>query len=140
VTTSKQLDFNENFFPYRKEELIKQLDESDDKVNLLFKALAPITWLKYDPSMNLITFTKMHTSMGSGRNLILQSPTDQYTFLKIEQETFFKNLLIKTTIYDKRVKISAHLPNGIPVWDLLLWVRSESDSPITDRSIHIPED
>ncbi len=68
VTTTNQLDFDENFFPYQKGELIMQSDEGDAKVDILFKASSPMTWLKYYPSINLSTCTKMH--MGSGRNLI----------------------------------------------------------------------
>jgi hypothetical protein len=99
VLTSNQLDFDENFYPYRKEELIKHMDDGDNETDILFKASASITWLQYDPSMNLSTFKKMH--MGSGRILILRSPTDQNAFLKIDQETFFKNLMANTTVHEK---------------------------------------
>ena len=99
VMTTNQLDFDESFFPFRKEELIKQLDEGDDEIDILFKLSSPITWLKYDPSMNLSKFKKMH--MGSGRILILRSPTDENAYLRIDQETFFKNLLVNTTVYEK---------------------------------------
>jgi hypothetical protein len=56
--TTNQLDFDESFFPFRKEKLIKQLDEGDDEMDILFKASSPITWLKYDSSMNLSTFKR----------------------------------------------------------------------------------
>ena len=110
VITTNQLDFDENFFPYRKEELIKQLDEYDDEIDILFKASAPITWLKYDSSMNLSTFTKVQ--MGSGRMLILRSPTDRNAFLTIDQETFFKNLLVNTTVHEKAMMAMGPCHNG----------------------------
>jgi hypothetical protein len=97
--TTNQLDFHESFFQFRKEELIKRLDKGDDEIDISFKSLSPITWLKYDSSMNLSTFKKMH--MGSGRILILRSPTDDNAYLKINQDTFFKNLLTNTTVYEK---------------------------------------
>jgi hypothetical protein len=39
--------------------------------------------------------------MGSERHLILQSPHDPNTYIKIDQETFFKNLLTTTTEHEK---------------------------------------
>jgi hypothetical protein len=34
VMTTNQLDFDESFFPFRKEKLIKQLDEGDDEIDI----------------------------------------------------------------------------------------------------------
>ncbi len=35
-----------------------KLDEGDDEIDILFKALAPINWMTYDPSVPLIKWTK----------------------------------------------------------------------------------
>ena len=40
ILTSNQLEFDENFFPYRKEELISKLDEGDNEIDILYKASA----------------------------------------------------------------------------------------------------
>jgi hypothetical protein len=58
VLLSNQLVFDESFFPYRKEELVlKHKDEGDDRIDILFKASAPIDWMTYDPSVLLIKWT-----------------------------------------------------------------------------------
>ena len=97
--TSNQLVFDESFFPYRKEALIQQLDEGDYEIDILYKASSPIKWLVYDPSMPLIKYTKVH--MGSDQNLVLRSPTEDNTFLKIDRETYFQNLLATTNLHQK---------------------------------------
>ena len=38
IIVTNQAVFDESFFPYRKEELIKQLEEGDDDLNILHKA------------------------------------------------------------------------------------------------------
>ena len=43
LLTTNQLVFDESFFPYRKESLIKQLDEVDNEIDILFKESSPIT-------------------------------------------------------------------------------------------------
>ena len=73
ILTTNQLEFDEGFFPYRKEELIAKLAEMDDEIDILYKASAPIRWMDYDPSLPLGTFKKV--DMGSDRHLILQSPS-----------------------------------------------------------------
>ena len=88
---SNQLVFNETLFLYRREGLIKQLGEGDEEIDMLYKASSPITWLKYDPSIPLIKWTKVH--MGSDQNLILRSPKEDNTFLKISKDAYFKNLV-----------------------------------------------
>jgi hypothetical protein len=72
--------------------------------------------LEYDPSLPLATFKKV--DMGSGRQLILQSPTDSNAYLKIDQETFFKNLLATTTVHEKAMLVVGPLQTrikGLPV-------------------------
>ena len=77
------------------EDLIKQLDEGDDELDILYKAsTSPNKWLEYDPSMSLIKFTKVHT--GSDKIFILKSNVEENTFLRIGQEDYFKNLLATT--------------------------------------------
>ena len=82
ILSSNQLEFDEGFFPYRKEELIAKLAEMDDEIDILYKASAPIRWIDYDPSLRLGTFKKV--DMGSDRHLILQSPSDPNAYLKVE--------------------------------------------------------
>ena len=94
IIVTNQAVFDERFFPYRKKELIKQLDEGDDEPDILYKASSPIKWLQYDPLMSLIKFTKVH--MGSDKILILKSNVEENTFLRIGQEDYFKNLLATT--------------------------------------------
>ena len=48
--------YDKRFFPYRKEELIKQLDEGDDELDIRYKASSPIRWLEYDPSVSIPDF------------------------------------------------------------------------------------
>ena len=91
ILTSNQLEFDEGFSPYCKEELIATLGEMDDEIDIVYKASAPIQWIDYDQSLPLGTFKKV--DMGSARHLILQSPSDPNTYLKVDQETFFTNLL-----------------------------------------------
>ena len=91
IIVTNQVVFDESFFPYRKEDLIKQLDEGDDELDILYKASSSIKWLKYDPSMSLIKFTKVH--MGSDKILILKSNVEENAFLRIGREDYFKNLL-----------------------------------------------
>ena len=43
--------------------------------------------------------------IGSDRHLILQSPSDPNAYLKIDQETFFKNLLATTTVHEKAMMV-----------------------------------
>ena len=38
ILTSNQREFDENFFPYRKVELISKLDEGDNEIDILYKA------------------------------------------------------------------------------------------------------
>ena len=38
IIVTNQVVFDESFFPYRKEELIKQLDEGGDELDILYKA------------------------------------------------------------------------------------------------------
>ena len=95
ILTSNQLEFDENFFPFRKEEIVDKLRDVDEEIDILSKALTPIRWLSYDPNMRLGTFKR--ASMGSDRHLILQSPTEPNALLSIYQETFFTNLMATTT-------------------------------------------
>ncbi len=53
----------------------------------------------YDPSVPLIKWTKVH--MESDKNSILRSPTQENTFMKIDWHTFFKNMLVTTSIHQK---------------------------------------
>ena len=46
IIVSNQVVFDESFFPYRKEDLIEQLDEGDDELDILYKASSPIKWLE----------------------------------------------------------------------------------------------
>jgi hypothetical protein len=91
--------FDKSFFPYRKEDLIKQLYEGGDELDILYKASSPIQWLEYDLSMSLIKFTKVH--MGSDKILILQSNVEENAFLRIGREDYFKNLLATTNCHEK---------------------------------------
>ncbi len=75
--------FDESFFLYRKEELIKQLDEGDDELDTPYKASSPIKWLEYDLCMSLIKFRKVH--MGSDKILILKSNVQENEFLRIAE-------------------------------------------------------
>jgi hypothetical protein len=111
ILTSNQLEFDEGFFPYRKEELVAKLGDMDEEIDILYRASAPIRWLEYDPSLPLATFKKV--DMGSGRQLILQSPTDSNAYLKIDQETFFKNLLATTTVHEKAMLVVGPLQTRI---------------------------
>ena len=111
ILTSNQLEFDENFFPRRKEELISKLDEGDSEIDILYKASAPIRWLNYSPDLQLATFKKVN--MGSERNLILQSPHDPNAYLKIDQDTFFRNLLATATEHEKARMAVGTLDCGI---------------------------
>jgi hypothetical protein len=42
IIVTNQAVFDESLFPYRKEDLIKQLDEGDDELDILYKASSPI--------------------------------------------------------------------------------------------------
>ena len=106
ILTSNQLEFDEGLFPYRKEEMISRLDEGDSEIDILYKASTPIRWLTYTSDLHLATFKKVH--MGSDRLLILQAPNDPAAYLKIDQETFFRNLLSTATIHEKARMASAH--------------------------------
>jgi hypothetical protein len=101
ILTSNQLELDENFFLFRREEIVDKLLDEDEEINILFKASTPIRWLTYDPNMRLGTFKRV--SMGSDRHLILQSPTEptRTAFLSIDQETFFTNLMATTTVHQK---------------------------------------
>ena len=56
------------------------------------------------------TLKKMR--LGSGRLLILRSPTEDNAYLKIDQETFFKNLIANTTVYEKAMMAVGQLHKG----------------------------
>ena len=105
LLTTNQLVFDESFFPYRKESLIKQLDEVDNEIDILFKESSPITWLTYDPKESLMKYTKVH--VGSGSDIILRSPVDENAYLKIDRSEYFKNLLATTSMHEKARMISA---------------------------------
>jgi hypothetical protein len=60
LLTTNQLVFDESFFLYRKENFIKQIDEADNEIDILFKESSPITWLAYDPKESLMKYTKVH--------------------------------------------------------------------------------
>jgi hypothetical protein len=53
IIVTNQVVFDESFFLYSKEERIKQLDERDDELYILYKASSPIKWLEYNPSMSV---------------------------------------------------------------------------------------
>ncbi len=59
IIVTNQVVFDESFFPYSKEVLIKQLDEGDDELDILYKASSPIKWPESYPPMSLIKFTKV---------------------------------------------------------------------------------
>jgi hypothetical protein len=99
LRTTNQLTFDEGFYPYRKESLIKKLDEVGDEIDILFKASSPIKWLEYDPTVSLMNYTKVH--MGSGTDMVLWSPVDENAYLKIDRDQYFKNLLSTTTMLEK---------------------------------------
>ena len=105
VFASNQIVFDESVFPYRKEELIKKMDEGDEEIDILFKASSPITWLKYDPSVPLTKWTKVH--MGSDKNLVLRSPTEDNTFLRISRDAYFENLLETSSVREKARSVTA---------------------------------
>ena len=105
ILRSNQIEFDEGLFPHRKEEMISKLDEGDSEIDILYKASTPIRWLAYTPDLQLATFRKVN--MGSDRHLILQAPNDPTAFLKIDQETFFKNLLSTATVHEKARTASA---------------------------------
>ena len=63
--------------------------------------------MDYDPSLPLGTFKKV--DMGSDRHLILQSPSDPNAYLKVDQETFFRNLLATTAVHDKAMMVASPL-------------------------------
>jgi hypothetical protein len=50
ILASNQLEFDEEFFPYRKEELIASLADTDNGIDIVYKASAPIRWMDHDPS------------------------------------------------------------------------------------------
>ena len=82
----------------------------DNEIDILYKASAPIRWIDYDPSLLLSTFKKV--GMGSDRHLILQSPRDPNTYLKVDQETFFNNLLATTSVHKKAMMVVAPLDSA----------------------------
>ena len=90
--------------------MISRLDEGDNEIDILYKASTPIRWLKYAPDLRLATFKKVN--MGSDRLLILQAPIDPNAYLKIDQETCFKNLLSTATIHEKAMMAMAPLDRG----------------------------
>ena len=74
--------------------------EGDNEIDILYKASPPIRWLNYSPELQLATFKKIN--MGSERHLILQSPHDPNAYRKkIDQDTFFRNLLATATEREK---------------------------------------
>jgi hypothetical protein len=75
LLTTNQLVFDESFFPCRKENFIKQLDEADNEIDILFKESSPITWLAYDPKESLMKYTKVH--MGLGSDIIFPSQVNK---------------------------------------------------------------
>ena len=99
IIVTIQVVFDKSFFPYSKEDLIKQLDEGDGKLDIFYKASSPMKWLEYDQPMSLIKFTKVH--MGSDKILILKSNVEENAFLRIGQEDYFKNLLATTNCHEK---------------------------------------
>jgi hypothetical protein len=38
ILTSNQLEFNQNFFPFQKQEVVDNLLNVDEEINILFKA------------------------------------------------------------------------------------------------------
>ena len=49
--------------------------------------------------------------MGSDQNLVLQSPTEENTFLEIDQNTYFQNLLATTDLHQKEQMMVATGPD-----------------------------
>ena len=54
-----------------------------------------------------MNYTKVH--MGSGTDMVLQSPVDENAYLKIDLDQYFKNLLSTTTM---REKLEARMASG----------------------------
>ncbi len=46
IITTKQVVFDESFFPYCKKELITRMHEGGDKLNILYKASSLVKWLE----------------------------------------------------------------------------------------------
>jgi hypothetical protein len=107
VLTTKQLVFNESFFPDRKENFIEQIDEADNDIDILFKESSPVTWLAYDPKESLMKYTKVH--MGSGSDIILRSLVNENAYLKIDSAEYFKNFLATTSMHKKARMVSSSL-------------------------------
>ena len=105
LLTTNQLVFDESFFPYRKEKFIKQIDEADNEIDILFKESSPITWLAYDPKESLMKYTKVH--MGSGSDIILRSPVNENAYLRIDRAEYFNNLLATTSMHEKARMVSS---------------------------------
>ncbi len=68
ILTSNPLEFDENFFPFLKEEIVDKLLNVDEEIDILFKASTLIRWLSYDPNMRVGTSKRV--SMGSDRHLV----------------------------------------------------------------------
>ena len=101
ILTSNQLEFDEIFFPFWKEEIVEKLMDVDEEIDIRFKASAPIQRLVYNPAMRLVTFKRV--SMGLNRHLIHQSPTEPnaMAFLSIDQKTLFGNLMATTPVHQR---------------------------------------
>ena len=100
IIVTNQAVYDERFFPYRKEELIKQLNEGDDKLDILYRASSPIKWHEYDPSMSLIKFTTVH--MGSDKILILKSNVEENAFLRIGRKIISRTYWLPPTAMRRR--------------------------------------
>ncbi len=111
LLTTNQLVIDESFFSYRKENCIKQIDEADNEIDILFKESSPITWLAYDPKESLMKYTKGH--MGSGSDIIFRSPVNENAYLKIDLADYFKNLLATTSMHEKARMVSSS-PDEMP--------------------------
>jgi hypothetical protein len=92
VIYSNQAKFDENFYPYRNQDMIEGMLADDHNVDILSQLQKDVTWVEFDDKMNLHEFEKVHVNTSSNE-YTLRSIINPDNYMKMSRESFFQALL-----------------------------------------------
>ena len=90
IINLNQAKFDEDFYPYRNQDMIEGMLADDHNVDILSEMQKDVVWIEYNDQINLHEFEKVHVS-ASANFYTLRSTLYPDTYMKMSRETF--NLL-----------------------------------------------
>ena len=92
VIVSNQGKFDEDFFPYCNRKMIDNHIDHITNLDVLTPEPGQYQFIKFDNSINLDDFEKIHSG-GSSGSYLLRSRTHPNVCMRVEQKEFFRSLL-----------------------------------------------